>query len=143
MKLLPACQAAKNAGLDLVVVSETSVPPVCKIMDFGKLCYEQKKKLKDQKKNQQAQKVKEIKFRLHIDTHDYEVKIAHAIEFLQEGCKLKVTITFKGREMAHPEMGFELVQKITESLEGYGTVDAPAKLLGKNICMSFNPKAAR
>lgn len=143
MKLLPACQAAKNAGLDLVIVSETSVPPVCKIMDFGKLCYEQKKKLKDQKKNQQAQKVKEIKFRLHIDTHDYEVKIAHAIDFLMDGCKLKVTITFKGREMAHPEMGFELVQKITESLEEHGTVDAPAKLLGKNICMSFNPKAAR
>ena len=143
MRLLPACQAAQNAGLDLVLVSETSNPPVCRIMNFGKLCYEQKKKLKDQKKNQQAQKVKEIKFRLHIDTHDYEVKIAHAKEFLNDGCKLKVTITLKGREMARPEVGYELAQKITESLEDSGVVESPAKLLGKNINMSFNPKTNR
>ena len=140
MKLAAACQAAQAAHLDLVLVSENSNPPVCRIMDFGKLLYEQKKKLKEQKKNQQAQKVKEIKFRLHIDTHDYEVKLNHAKEFLGEGNKLRVTITFKGRELSHPEMGFELVTRITEDLAEVAVVDAPAKLLGKNINMSFNPK---
>ena len=83
MRLIPACQAAKDAGLDLVLVAETSEPPVCRIMNFGKLCYEQKKKLKDQKKNQQAQKVKEIKFRLNIADHDYSHKIDQGVEFLQ------------------------------------------------------------
>ena len=85
MKLGPACQAAKDAGLDLVMVAETSEPPVCRIMNFGKLLYEQKKKLKDQKKNQQAQKVKEIKFRLNIAEHDYAHKIEQGIEFLDDG----------------------------------------------------------
>jgi len=140
MKLGPACAAAKAAELDLVVVAENVTPPVCKIMDFGKLCYEQKKKLKDQKKNQVAQKTKEIKFRLHIDTHDYGTKIKHATEFLEDGCKLKITITFKGRELAHTEMGFELVNKIMEDLKDAGVVDTPPKLFGKNIQMSFNPK---
>jgi translation initiation factor IF-3 len=140
MKLGPACQAAKDAGLDLVMVAETSEPPVCRIMNFGKLLYEQKKKLKDQKKNQQAQKVKEIKFRLNIAEHDYAHKIEQGVEFLNEGCKLKVTITFKGRELVHPEMGFELVERITEDLGEDGTVESPAKLLGKNINVTFNPK---
>lgn len=140
MKLGPACQAAKDADLDLVMVAENSEPPVCRIMNFGKLLYEQKKKLKDQKKNQQAQKVKEIKFRLNIAEHDYAHKIEQGVEFLNEGCKLKVTITFKGRELVHPEMGFELVERITEDLGEDGTVESPAKLLGKNINVTFNPK---
>lgn len=142
LKLNQACQAAKEAGLDLVVVAETSEPPVCKIMDFGKLCYEQKKKMKDQKKHQHAQKVKEIKFRLNIDEHDYSFKIKHGQDFLAEGCKLKVTLTFKGREMAHTEMGYELVNRITEDLKDSGVLESPAKLLGKNICVAFNPKSA-
>ncbi len=142
LKLAAACQAARDAKLDLVLVAETSDPPVCKIMDFGKLCYEQKKKLKDQKKNQSAQKVKEIKFRLHIDTHDYSFKIKHGIEFLQSGCKLKITLTFKGREMAHTEMGYELINKIIEDLKEDGVVDSPPKLLGKSICLTLNPKGS-
>lgn len=142
MKLIPACQAAKDAGLDLVLVAETSEPPVCRIMNFGKLCYEQKKKMKDQKKNQQAQKVKEIKFRLNIADHDYAHKIDQGTEFLKDGCKLKVTLTFKGREMAHTEIGYELVNKITEDLKDLGVVETAPKLLGKNICMSFNPKGS-
>lgn len=140
MKLSQACQHARDARLDLVLVAENATPPVCRIQDFGKLVYEQKKKLKDQRKNSAAQKTKEIKFRLHIDTHDYEVKINHAKEFLGEGNKLRVTVTFKGRELSHPEMGFELVSRITEDLADAAVVDAPAKLLGKNINMSFNPK---
>ncbi len=142
MKLEPACQAAKEAGLDLVMVAENSEPPVCRIMNFGKLLYEQKKKLKDQKKNQQAQKVKEIKFRLNIAEHDYAHKIEQGIEFLNDGCKLKVTITFKGREMARTEIGFDLAGRITEDLSGNGTLESPAKLLGKNLNMTFNPKGS-
>ncbi len=141
IKLEKAAQLAKEAGLDLVLVAETAEPPVCRIMDFGKLCYEQKKKIKDQKKHQQAQKVKEIKFRINIDEHDYEYKINHAIEFLSKGCKLKVTLMFKGREMAHTEMGFNLVSRITESLKDVGTPESTPKLLGKNINVAFNPKS--
>lgn len=144
LKLGPACQAAQEAKLDLVLVAETSVPPVCRIMDFGKLCYEQKKKLKDQKKkNLATQKIKEIKFRLHIDTHDYECKIKHGIEFLNEGSKLKITIMFKGREMAHTEMGFELIRKITGDLQEHGSADGTPKLLGKTIGITFSPKGNR
>ncbi len=143
MKLARACQAARDAGLDLVLVAENANPPVCRIQDFGKLVYEQKKKLKDQKKNAQVQKVKEIKFRIHIDTHDYETKLNHAREFLSEGCKLKVTLMFKGREMAHQDMGYELITRITEDLADVGSVDSPATLFGRNIQMSFNPKGGR
>jgi translation initiation factor IF-3 len=101
-----------------------------------------KKKMKDQKKHQHAQKVKEIKFRLNIDAHDYAFKIKHGHDFLAEGCKLKVTLTFKGREMAHTEMGYELINRITEDLKESGVLESPAKLLGKNICVAFNPKSA-
>ena len=140
MKLAPACQKAREAGLDLVLVAENATPPVCRIQDFGKLVYEQKKKLKDQKKNSAAQKTKEIKFRLHIDTNDYCVKIKHAKEFLADGNKLRVTLMFKGREMAHQEMGFELINRVIEDLKEDCVVDSPAKLFGKNIQISFNPK---
>ena len=141
VSLEEAMRHAEEADLDLVNISPKAEPPVCRIMDYGKYRFEQEKKLKEQKKNQQAQKVKEIKFRLHIDTHDYEVKLNHAKEFLAEGNKLRVTITFRGRELSHPEMGFELVTRITEDLAEVAVVDASAKLLGKNINMSFNPKA--
>lgn len=141
-RLAAACNAARDAGLDLVLVAENATPPVCRIQDFGKLVYEQKKKLKDQKKNSAVQKTKEIKFRLHIDTHDYEFKLNHAREFLAEGDKLRVTLMLKGREMARPEMGFELMNRIVADLDADGSVESPAKLLGRNIQMSFNPKGS-
>lgn len=111
--------------------------------EFRETVLRAEEKLKDQKKNQQAQKVKEVKFRLNIAEHDYAHKIHQGIEFLTDGCKLKVTLTFKGREMAHTEIGFELINKIVEDLKEYGSVESPAKLLGKNINMSFNPKGNR
>ena len=140
LKLGPACQAAKDAKLDLVLVAETSEPPVCRIMNFGKFQYEQKKKLKDQKKNQAVQKGKEILFHLNIAEHDYNVKLNHCLEFLDEGRKLKVTVKLKGREVAHPEIGFNLINKITEDLKESGSLDVPAKLFGKSIVVTFNPK---
>lgn len=140
LRLDKACQVAKEAGLDLVLVAENTDPPVCRVMDFGKLCYEQKKKQKDQRKHHVTQKVKEVKFRLNIDPHDYGYKIKHAVDFLDEGCKLKVTLMFKGREMAHTEIGFELIKRIIEDLKEKGVAESSPKLFGKNICVTFTPK---
>ncbi len=131
---------AKNLGLDLVIVAEQSAPPVVRIMDYNKLVYDQKKKIKDQKKKQSNHKVKEVKFRLNIEKHDYDYKINHAIEFLSKEHKVKISLMFRGREMAHKELGFDLIKKIEEDLVGCGTLDAAAKLAGRNIVVSFSPK---
>lgn len=125
--------------MDLVVVAEKSDPVVCRIMDFGKLCYEQKKVQRNQKKHVIAQKLKEVKFHVNIDEHDYEYKIKHAVEFLEKGFKLKTTLTFRGREMAHQEIGFQLVERITSDLKKFGTTEDKPKLLGRNISITFSP----
>jgi translation initiation factor IF-3 len=129
----------KEVGLDLVLVAEKANPPVCRLMDYGKLRFEQKKKLKDQKKNQHAQKLKEVKFRVNIEKHDYDYKVNHAIEFLGKGYKVKVTLMFRGREMAHKEFGFELIKRVIEDLKEYGVADNDAKLLGRNITANLTP----
>jgi translation initiation factor IF-3 len=143
VSLQDAFKKAAAARLDLVLVGESAEPPVCKVMDFGKLQYEQKKKLKDQRKSQHAQKLKEIKFHISIDNHDYEFKKNHAYEFLGKGFKLKITLMFRGREMAHKEMGFEFIAKVTEDLKTHGTPDGEPKLLGRNIIMTFSPKSGQ
>ncbi|MBN2642983.1 MAG: translation initiation factor IF-3 [Victivallales bacterium] len=130
---------AVEAALDLVLVAEKATPPVCRIMDFGKLQYEQKRNLRSQKKSNHAQKVKEVKFRVNIDKHDYEYKIHHAVEFLSKGHKLKATLMFRGREMAHKEIGFELIEQVVKDLEEHGTADAKPKLMGRNISLTFTP----
>ena len=139
VSLQEAFRLAEEADVDLVEIAPNARPPVCRLMDYGKFKYAEQKKAHEAKLKQKVISVKEIKFRLNIDSHDYEFKIAHGIEFLQEGSKLKVTIMFKGREMAHPEKGFELIDKITESLKDKGVLDAPGKLLGRNICVSYSP----
>ncbi len=108
-------------------------------MDFGKLVYEQKKQVKEQKRKNHAHKVKEVKYRLNIEKHDYDYKVKHAIDFLDKGHKVKITLMFRGREMLHKEFGFELVDKIIKDLAEYGTVEAPAKLAGRNISASLSP----
>lgn len=144
MKLGPACTAAQNVKLDLVLVAENATPPVCRIMDFGKLCYEQKKKLKDQKKkNLATQKTKGIRFRLHIDTNDFNLKIRQGAEFLEEGSKLKINLQLRGRELAHQDMAFELANRIVEALSEVGNLEDPPKLFGKSIQIAFTPKATR
>ena len=130
---------AKEEGLNLVMVSESSNPPVCRIMDFGKLQYERKKKIRDQRKSHHAQKLKEVKFRLRIEKHDYEYKINHAVEFLKKGYKLKASLMFRGREMAHKDFGFELMNNVVSDLEEYGKAEAPPKLMGRNITVTFAP----
>ena len=135
-----AKRLAVEAGEDLVLVSDTSNPPVVRIMNFGKLCYEQKKNLKAQRKNTAAQKVKEIKFHINIDQHDYETKINKAIDFLDKKFRVKITLAMRGREMAHQDMAFELMDKVTEALTPYADADGKAKLLGRNISVNFAPK---
>jgi translation initiation factor IF-3 len=134
-----AREKAKDAGLDLVVVSDKGEAAVCKLMDFGKLQYERKKNIKAQRKGTSAQKQKEIKFHVRIDTHDYEYKMKRGIEFLTKGCKLKVSLMFRGREMAHKDMGFELINKIIEELKPYATADNRPKMTGRNIVLTFSP----
>ena len=136
-----AREMAEEAGLDLVAVSEKTDPPVVRIMNFGKLQYEQKKNLKNQKKNNVAQKVKEVKFHVTIDKHDYDFKIKRGIEFMEKGCRLKVTLALRGREMAHQDLAFELMQNVVTELSQYGEADGTPKLLGRNISVNFVPKA--
>ncbi len=138
--LKQACLLAFQSGLDLVSVAEQTEPPVCKIMDFGKFLYEQKKKEKEQKKHQHAQKLKEIKFSASIDPHDYSIKIGHATEFLKESHKVKASMMFRGREMSHKEIGFEVMNNVVKDLDAYGVPESPPKLIGKSIIINFNPK---
>lgn len=126
--------------LDLVLVSDKSDPAVIKIMDFGKLQYEQKKKSKDQKKHQHQQKVKEVKFRVNIEQHDYEYKIKHAIQFMDKGDKVKLTLMFRGREMAHKDIGFDLITRVVQDLDEYGVADSTPKLMGRNITVIVSPR---
>ena len=136
-----ARELAQEAGLDLVLVSEKAVPPVVRIMDYGKLVFEQKKNLKAQRKNNQAQKVKEVKFHVNIDTNDYNIKLKRGIEFLQEGCRLKLTLMLRGREMAHKDIAFELMDRVMADLAEYGDSDGKPKMLGRSITVGFAPKA--
>ena len=138
--LTRARDLAQQAGLDLVLVSDRAVPPVVRIMDYGKLLFEQKKNLKAQRKNTAAQKIKEIKFHINIDQHDYDTKLNKAIDFLDKKFRLKVTLALRGREMAHQDMAFELMEKVTEALKEYADADGKPKLLGRNISVNFAPK---
>jgi len=137
MPFVQALQKAKEATLDLVVVSDQGEVPVCRIMDFGRLVYDQKRRVREQKKQHHAQKLKEVKFRLRIDDHDYRIKIQHAIEFLEKGDKLKVTIMFRGREMAYKQMGYDLITRVIADLEGHGRPEVEPKILGRNLSITF------
>lgn len=126
--------------MDLVLVSERSTPPVVRIMNFGKLQYEQKKNLKAQRKNQATQKLKEVKFHMNIDSHDYETKLKHALDFLEKGCRLKVTLVLRGREMAHQDLAFNLMDQVMKELSLVADADGKPKMLGRNISVNFAPK---
>ena len=135
-----ALKRAEEAGLDLVEVAPTAVPPVCRIMDYSKYKYEQEKREKEARKKQRVIHIKEVRMGPKIGEHDYQFKLHNLEDFLKRGDKVKVTMMFKGREMAHTEMGFELVKRIIESLKEIGLPDGNPKLLGKNINVSFNPR---
>ena len=113
-------EMAEEAGLDLVEISPNANPPVCKIMDFGKYKYEQQKRESEARKKQKVIEVKEIKFRPNTDTHDYDVKMRSVMKFLENGDKVKITMRFRGREMAHQDLGRQLLQRVSGDIEGAG-----------------------
>ena len=131
---------AEDEGYDLVEVSPDAKPPVCKIVDYGKLKYKEQKSKKEAKKNQKTIEVKEIKMRPGIDKHDYEVKIKALSKFISGGNKVKVSLRFRGREMEHQNLGMELLKKLTEEVSGYAKIEAPPKSEGKQIMMVLVPQ---
>ena len=137
--LADAINMARVNGVDLVEIAATANPPVCRLVDFGKFRYEQAKKEKESRKHQHANKVKEIQLSAQIDPHDFGVKLSHAIDFLCEEMKVKATLRFRGREMAHKEFGYQQIEKFTREVAPYGHPDAPAKLVGKGITVMFSP----
>jgi translation initiation factor IF-3 len=137
--LVDAINMARARGVDLVEVAATANPPVCRIIDFGKYRYEQNQKDKESKKHQHANKVKEIQLSPGIDPHDFGVKLAHAIDFLCKDMKVKVVLKFRGREMAHKEIGFQQIERFTLALAPYGHPDNQAKLVGRGVTVMFSP----
>lgn len=140
-----AINLARSKGVDLVEIAPNATPPVCRLVDFGKYRYELAKQEKEARKHQHANKVKEVQLSPNIDPHDFGVKLQHAINFLCEDMKVKITLRFRGREMAHKEFGFQQVEKFIASLTLFGHPDAPAKLIGKgiNVMLSPLPRAKR
>ena len=135
--------AAYAADLDLVCISPNAAPPVCKIMDYGKYRFEQAKREKEARKNQKTVEVKEIRLGLSIDVHDFETKGKHAMRFLDEGNKVKVSIRFRGRELGHPEIGLETMRRFAEYCADHGSVEKAAKMEGRNMLMFLAPKSGK
>lgn len=134
-----AIRKAQELGLDLVIVSPTAVPPVAKAIDYGHYQYELKKKSHEAKKKQHVVQVKELKFRPNTDDHDYEFKKNHAIRFLQEGNRVKAVVQFRGREIAHTDLGRKLLNRFAEDLSAYGVPDGGARMEGRNAHILLSP----
>ncbi|MDR3315668.1 MAG: translation initiation factor IF-3 [Coriobacteriales bacterium] len=134
-----AQRIADEQGMDLVEIAPEAQPPVCRVMDYGKFKYEQAIKAKQSRKNQTRVDIKEMKFRPKIDTGDYETKKKHIMRFLGGGAKVKVTIMFRGREMAHPELGLNILEKLAGDLKGEAIIDSQPKLEGRNMFMLISP----
>ena len=130
---------AEDAGLDLVEISPNANPPVCKIMDFGKYKYETQKRESEARKKQKIIEVKEVKFRPNTDTHDYEVKMRNVFKFLENGDKVKVTLRFRGREMAHQELGRELLHRVADDVAEVAKVENMPKMEGRQMVMMIAP----
>ena len=133
-------QMAQESGLDLVEISPNASPPVCKVMDLGKFKYEQQKRDAEARKKQKVIDVKEVKFRPGTDTHDYDVKMRNVLKFLESGDKVKVTLRFRGREMAHQELGLELLHRIRDEVGEAGKVESMPKLEGRQMVMMIAPR---
>lgn len=143
MSARDALNLAAEKNLDLVKIAPQATPPVCKIIDYGKYRFEQAKREKEAKKNQCVVEIKEIRLSLNIDTHDFETKRNHAIRFLNDGNKVKVSIRFRGREMGHPEQGYEVMKRFAEALAEVANVEKPAKMEGRNMLMFLASKPAK
>jgi translation initiation factor IF-3 len=134
-----AIYKAEQSGLDLVEIAPNAEPPVCKIIDYGKYRYQMTKKEKESKKSQHQVKVKEIKVKPNTDDHDLQTKMKHAREFIVKGNKVRVTCTFRGREMMHPEFGERIVRRICDDLSDIASPESPAKMLGRNLSVVLAP----
>jgi len=137
---LQALQAAADAGLDLVEVAANADPPVCKILDYGRFKYEAQKKKSEARKKQKVIEVKEIKLRPGIDQHDYEIKMRSARRFIEEGDKVKVTLRFRGREMAHQDLGMKVLERVREDLDEIAKVEQFPKMEGRQLIMVMAPR---
>jgi len=133
-----ALKLAEDADMDLVKIAPTAVPPVCKIRDYGKYRFEQQKKEKENKKNQKVVETKEVRLSINIDTNDFNTKVNQANKFLKNGDKVKVSIRFRGREMAHSKLGLDVMERFGQAIEG-GTIEKAAKLEGRNMLMFIAP----
>lgn len=140
MPVREALQIAADKGLDLVEVAPQARPPVCRIMDYGKYKYQQSKKEREARKRQRTINVKEVKFRLNIEEHDFQTKARNAEKFLKKGDKVKVTIMFRGREITHATLGKELCMKLAEQLKEVGVIEKQPKVEGRNMVMILAPK---
>ena len=140
MAIEAALEQARNVGLDLVEISPTAKPPICKILDFGKFKYQAQKKAAEARKKQKVIEVKEIKMRPNIDTHDYEVKMKAMQRFFDAGDKVKFTIRFRGREMAHKELGRDLLERVKKDAETVSKVELAPKFEGRQMIMILVPK---
>ena len=140
MSVAAAIELAQDEGLDLVEVAPTADPPVCRIMDFGKYLFEQNKKAQSARRKQKQVHVKEIKFRPGTEEGDYQVKLRKLVQFLEHGDKTKITLRFRGREMAHQELGANLLARVREDLEEYGVVEQMPQMEGRQMIMVMSPK---
>lgn len=140
VSLAAANKMAEEAGVDLVEIAPTAKPPVCRLMDYGKYKYAEAKKRHEAKLKQRQIQVKEIKFRPGTDEGDYQIKVRNLIRFLEEGDKAKVTLRFRGREMAHQEFGVKLLERVRTDLDPYGVVEQMPKLEGRQMIMVLSPK---
>ena len=139
--VMEALKMAKERELDLVEIAPTANPPVCKILDFGKYRFEQEKKLRDSKKNQKVLKLKEIRMQPKIGSGDLDTKAKHVQEFLDEGAKVKVTVRFRGRELAHTGLGYDVLKEVTNRLTSAYVIEKPAAMEGKFMSMTLSAKA--
>lgn len=138
-----AIRLSEERGFDLVEIAPQAVPPVCKIIDFGKFKYEQQKREKIQRKNQTVSILKEIRLHPNTDVHDFDFKAKHAINFLEEGNKVKVSVMFKGREMAYKEMGEDLLNRFIERMDDLAKVESPIKMEGRNMNIILAPQSKK
>ncbi|MCC6629433.1 MAG: translation initiation factor IF-3 [Chloroflexi bacterium] len=143
--ILPTRQAldtARERGLDLVEVAPNAIPPVCRLMDYGKYRYEQSRRDRESRKNQKTTELKEVRIKPKIDEHDLATKSRQALRFLEEGDKVKLTVMFRGREMAHPDIGRDLLLQMADQVGGVAIVEQPPRLEGRNMTMMLTPKKA-
>lgn len=143
MTVSEAMSIAVRAGLDLVEVSPNAEPPVCRVMDFGKFKYEQARKEREARKHQHAAEMKEIKFHANVADHDFMTKINHIRGFIQKGMKVKCSLYFRGRENAHRELGFEVINKVLKTCEDMAMPDMLPKLIGSSIVMVLGPRSSK